>query len=313
MGRLGKGLGLIVLVVFVAAVSCSFGAFMGAAASRGTLPGLGGDAVAVVYVEGAIQSGEGGGLFSSGGAYSDQIIRWLRRAQQDSSVKAVVLRVDSPGGAVTASDELHNALVKLKEVKPVVASFGGLAASGGYYISAPANRILANETSITGSIGVVTLIPNVQGLMEKLGIQTYVLTSGAHKDDTSGLRPLTEEGRAILQGVIDESYQRFVSVVSRGRGLSETKVRELADGRIYTGRQAKEAGLVDELGDLPEAIAAAAELGGVRGEPRVIRYRSGGFFSGAGAMLHQWLGLPSLPIPSTGQAPFSVQYLYLVQ
>ncbi len=311
MARFGKTFGVTLLVVFVAAVSCSFGTYLGSASSGGTLPGLGGDAIAVIYVEGAIQGGEGGGLFSSDGAYSDKIIRWIGRAQQDPSVRAVVLRVDSPGGGVTASDEVYNALVKLQAVKPIVASFGSLAASGGYYISAPVNTIFANETSLTGSIGVITVVPNAQGLMEKLGVEVYTITSGDHKDDTSGLKPLSDSARGILQSIVDESYQRFVTIVSEGRGISEAAVRELGDGRIYTGRQALEAGLVDELGDLPEAIDAAAALGNVQGEPRVIRYRSGGLFSGASASLKAWLGLPELPLPSLGQAPFSLQYLYL--
>ena len=191
MARFGKTFGVTLLVVFVAAVSCSFGAYLGSASSGGTLPGLGGDSIAVIYVEGAIQGGEGGGLFSSDGAYSDRIIRWIGRAQQDTSVRAVVLRVDSPGGGVTASDEVYNALVKLKAVKPIVASFGSLAASGGYYISAPVNTIFANETSLTGSIGVITVVPNAQGLMEKLGVEVYTITSGDHKDDTS--RPKAAE------------------------------------------------------------------------------------------------------------------------
>ncbi|MEK7216474.1 MAG: S49 family peptidase, partial [Chloroflexota bacterium] len=174
-----KGCGCLVVVGLVAAVSCAGGMAMGGAGGA-EFGAPGRDAVAVVYVEGAIQGGDGGGVLSSEGAYADRIIRWLRRAETDRSVKAVVLRVDSPGGGVTASDEIHNAVVKLKAQKPVVASFGSLAASGGYYISAPANKIVSNETSLTGSIGVISVVPNMKGLLEKLGVEMYIFTSGQH-------------------------------------------------------------------------------------------------------------------------------------
>lgn len=315
MSRFWKITGLVVLAVVVITASCGTGFLVGAALRGAPLAGIGKDAVAVVYVEGAIQSGDQGGVFGGGGAYSDQILRWLQRAQDDRSVKAVVLRVDSPGGGVTASDEIRNQVLKVQQKKPVVASFGSLAASGGYYISAPATKIVANETTITGSIGVITIVPNVQGLLEKLGVETYVFTSGPHKDETAGLRPLTEADRKVLQGTIDEAYGRFVSVVSQGRKMSQEAVKGLADGRIYTGKQAKELGLVDEIGDLAEATRLAAELGGIKGDPRVVRYRSGGgFLSGSGSALLGWLRLPSVAIPFTGggQGAFSMQYLYLV-
>lgn len=309
-----KGCGCAILVVLVVGVSCATGmAMAGLAGGSGSLPVAGRDAVAVVYVEGAIQSGDGGGVFSSEGAHSDRIIQYLRQAGDDRSVRAVVLRVDSPGGGVTASDEIHNAVVKLKETKPVVASFGSLAASGGYYISAPATKIVSNDTSLTGSIGVITVVPNVKELLEKLGVEMLVLTSGPHKDETSGLRPLTEEDRAILQGIVDESYRRFVTVVASGRGMPEEQVRRLADGRVYTGRQARAAGLVDQAGDLPEAIDLAAQLGGIKGTPRVVRYRGGGgLLSGGPSNLLGLLPLTGLTAPSGGQAPFSLQYRYLV-
>lgn len=310
MGRLGAGIGVVLLVVIVAAVACGTGALIGGTLGQGGLQGFGQDAVAVVYVDGTIQGGQGGGLFGEGGAYSEQIVRWLRRAEEDRSVKAVVLRVDSPGGGVTPSDEIRNQVVKLAKKKSVVASFGSLAASGGYYVSAPATKIVANETSITGSIGVITIVPNLQGLLEKLGVETYIFTSGPHKDETSGLRPLTEEDREVLQILVDEAFARFVQVVSEGRGMSAEAVRKLADGRVYTGKQARAAGLIDEIGDLPEAIRLAAELGGIRGEPRVVRYRSGGgVFSGLGGTLLGRLGLPALP--QNGSGAFSVQYLYV--
>lgn len=237
-------------------------------------------AVAVVRVTGVIRSGRDGGRFGAGTAASERITGWLKSAQRDNAVRAVVLRVDSPGGGVTASDEIYAEVRNTRERygKPVVVSMGGLAASGGYYISAPADRIIANPTTLTGSIGVITMIPNYEQLLEKLGVRASVLKTGPFKDLTSGLRPLTEQDQAVLQGVLDDSYQRFMEVIARGRGLTLDRVRELADGRVYTGRQAKELGLVDELGDLPEALAAAGRLVGLGETPRTVEYHAGPSF-----------------------------------
>lgn len=302
--------GGLVLLVIVVVAACGTGVALGSRLGQGALGG--GPAVGIVYVEGTIQGGKGPGPLSEAGAYSDEIVRWLQAAEKNDFVKAVVLRVDTPGGGVTASDEVRNQVLKLKQHKPVVVSMGSTAASGGYYISSPANKIFANETTITGSIGVITIVPNLSGLLEKLGVEVYVLKSGEHKDETTGLRALTEQDRAVLQGVVDETYQRFVTVVSQDRGQNEAAVRQLADGRIYTGRQAKALGLVDELGDLPEAIRAAAELGGISGEPRVIRYRAGGLLSSLGGAVLKQFGLVGLaPVLRDGQGTVSVQYLYL--
>ncbi len=300
------------LLLFVGVVACGIGVVMGAGGRSSFSFGGGSDAVAVVYVEGQSVGGDGGGVFDAPAAHSDRIVRSLKRAAEDNAVKAVVLRVDSPGGSVTASDEIFNQVMKLRAVKPVVVSMGGLAASGGYYISAGANRIFANPTTLTASIGVISIIPNVQGLLEKLGVTTYVFTSGRHKDTSAGLRALTDEDRQLFQGVVDETFERFVNIVSEGRKLPADQVRTLADGRVVTGRQALQAGLVDELGDLPEAIKAAAQLGGISGEPRIVSYRSGGFLSGGAQSLAHLLGLP-IPTEALwgGQIPTGMQYLYV--
>ena len=147
-----------------------------------------------------------------------------------------------------------------------------LAASGGCYVSAPADLIVANPATLTGSIGVITQMPNLEELMEKIGVEVVVIKSGIHKDEGSPFREMTEEEEAIWQAIIDEAYGQFVAIVAEGRGLSEEKAREIADGRVYTGKQAMELGLVDELGNLPEAIDRAAELGGIEGEPRLVEY-----------------------------------------
>ncbi|MBI4497448.1 MAG: signal peptide peptidase SppA [Chloroflexi bacterium] len=305
-------LALLVLAV-VAGAACGVGFVAGAGLTGGLA--LGRNGVALIHVVGAIQTGEGGGLLAPEGAFSGRITSQLRRAQRDASVRAVVLRVDSPGGGVTASDEIRNEVLRTRTEhgKPVVVSMGSLAASGGYYVSAPADRILANPTTITGSIGVITVIPNIQGLLEKVGIETDVLTTGPHKDMTSGLRPLSEADRQILQGVIDDSYERFVQVVAEGRGMEAARVQELADGRIFSGRQAQEAGLVDDLGDLPEAITLAGTLAGITGRPRVIEYDRGFRLGLSGAS--SWLGLagPGTGLRAlTGESLGLVQYLYVV-
>jgi protease-4 len=231
-------------------------------------------AVAIVRVEGQILPGDApDGLFG-GGAYAERITRQLRALQRNPAVKAVVLRVDSPGGEVVASDEIAQEVRRTREAgKKVVVSMGSLAASGGYYVSAGADRILANPTTTTGSIGVIGVIPNAQELLSTLGIQVQVIKSGPFKDEGSLFRPLTDEERAIFQRMIDEAYEQFVQVIAEGRKLDPARVREIGDGRIYTGLQARQLGLIDEFGDLRRAIQVAAELAGIKGEPRVIDTR----------------------------------------
>jgi len=257
------------VVIFLVVGTCAGIVVLVALATGGGM-GLG-EAVAIVRVEGVILSGSPpASPFEGGGAYSNQIIEHLERAQEDASVKAIVLRVNSPGGSVVASDEIYQKMLEVK--KPIVASMGELAASGGYYVSAPADVIMANPATLTGSIGVITQMPNLEELMEKIGVEVVVIKSGIHKDEGSPFREMTEEEKAIWQAIIDEAYGQFVAIVAEGRDLPEEEVREIADGRIYTGKQAMELGLVDELGNLSEAIDRAAELGGIEGEPRLVEY-----------------------------------------
>lgn len=266
------------------------------------------EGIAVIPVEGMIVSGEPPpGLVRPRNVYSAEVVRLIEGAEANPAVRAIVVRVDSPGGGVVASDEIYQALRKAK--KPVVVSMGSVAASGGYYISCAADEIFANPNTLTGSIGVITIIPNVEGLLDKLGVEMYVVESGPHKE--SGVfRPLTEEEQKIWRRIIEEAYDNFVQVVAEGRGLSEQRVRELADGRIYTGEQALEANLVDELGNLPEAVARAGELGGIVGRPRIIPYRPA--ISLFGGLLGTFL--PANPLATWQELleqPFTTQYLYL--
>ena len=201
---------------------------------------------------------------------STEVIEELKGYSKDASVKAIVLRVNSPGGGVAPSQEIYDEIVKIKEKKKVVASMGSVAASGGYYIASPADKIVANAGTLTGSIGVIMEIPNVSGLMEKIGVTTQVVKSGKHKDIASVFKTMTPEEKKILQTVLDDVHDQFIEDVSNARGMKPEDVRKLADGRIFTGRMAKEAGLVDELGNLQDAIMLAGELTGIEGEPEVI-------------------------------------------
>jgi protease-4 len=270
-------------------------------------PGLpfGGDRVAVIVIEGVIADGR-------------EAIEQLNRYRDLPRVKAVVLRVNSPGGAVAPSQEIHAQLTKLRTLyqeilkfrretrKPVVASLGSVAASGGYYIAAAADRIVANPGSITGSIGVILQIPNLGGLLQKVGIKTTVIKAGENKDLGSITRDLTETERRILQDVMDDVHGQFIEAVATGRRLERARVESLADGRIFSGRQALGLGLVDELGDLPDAIDRAGSLVGIPGRPKVIQERRRRF--SLWDLVTESLG-PVLPVGGTTR-PVAIQYLW---
>ena len=235
-----------------------------------------GDAVAVVRVEGTILPGEAPppNPFASGpiGAYSQQVIDHLERANEDADVKAVVLYVDSPGGSVFASDEIYLQIKKMD--KPIITSMNSLAASGGYYVSAPTDEIWAGPHTFTCSIGVIMQFPNIDQFAEEYGVTFITITSGKFKDLGNPFREFTGDEEALLQAIVDEAYDGFVKIVAEGRGMSEAEVRDIADGRICTGKQALAAGLVDELGYFPQVVERAAELGGIEGEPRIIEYNN---------------------------------------
>ncbi len=216
-----------------------------------------GQKVAVVYIEGPIIG-------------SEDIIDELKEYEDDPSIKALVLRINSPGGAVAPSQEIFSIVRRIAQDKHVVTSMGTLAASGGYYIAAPSTLIVANPGTLTGSIGVIMEIPNVETLMDKVGISTEVIKSGELKDMGSAFRKMSEKDRKVLQGIINEVYEQFIIDVAESRGMPLEVVRELADGRIMTGSQAHRKGLVDELGGLDDAIDLAAELAGIEGEPDVV-------------------------------------------
>lgn len=217
--------------------------------------------------------GSGIGIVEVKGVILDpqETVKQLHDFGRDDDVKAVVLRVDSPGGVVGPSQEIYQEVKKLAVRKKVVVSMGSVAASGGYYIAAPASLIYANPGTITGSIGVLMKFSNVEGLMDKIGMKAFTLKTGKFKDSGSPVRSMTEEERALLQGVIDSTHGQFVKAVSEGRKLPVEQVRAIADGRIFSGEQALAARLVDRLGSLQDAIEEAGRLAGIKGEPEVIR------------------------------------------
>ncbi len=201
---------------------------------------------------------------------SKETIRQLRHFLKQDGVKAVVLRVDSPGGIVAPSQEIYEEVKKFAAKKKIIVSMGSLAASGGYYISAPATMIYANPGTITASIGVILKLSNIETLMDKIGIKSHTLKTGKYKDSGSPFRNFSPEDRAMLQSVIDNTHEQFIRAVAEGRKLPIEDVRKIADGRILSGEQAKGARLVDRLGTLQDAIEEAGKLAGIKGEPEVI-------------------------------------------
>jgi protease-4 len=247
----------VVVLVFLAAFALTYGT-EGRLASALALEGR----IGVVEVSGVIND-------------SDDVVEALRDYEHASTVKAVVLRIDSPGGGVAASQEIYDAVMKLRATKPVIASLGGVAASGGYYVASACDAILANPGTLTGSIGVIMEMGNVQELLQKIGVQAEILKAGQYKDMGSPVRPLTDDERVLFQQMIDSVHTQFINAVAGGRKMDTAKVRTLADGRVYSGEQAHAIGLVDELGGLQDAIDLAAKRGGITGEPHVSRASRG--------------------------------------
>lgn len=241
--------------VFILAYAATF--FLG----KSTLSG---EKIAVVRIQGVILD-------------SGVVLEQLKEYRENPSVKAILLRIDSPGGAVAPSQEIYEEIKKIRDGnrKKVVASMGSVAASGGYYIASAANKIVANPGTLTGSIGVILESANVSGLMKKVGVESVVIKSGKYKDVGSLFRSMTPEERAILQGVMDDVHDQFIEAVAVGRGLAKEKVAGISDGRVFSGKQAKELGLVDEIGNYEDAIRIAADMAGIRGEPRIIEKKPG--------------------------------------
>ncbi|RQD76727.1 MAG: signal peptide peptidase SppA [Candidatus Syntrophonatronum acetioxidans] len=227
--------------------------------------------VGLIYVEGTILAGRGqGGLMGAPGM--DPVLKQLQEARLDPQTRAVVLRVNSPGGSAAASQEIHREISKIREEgKPVVVSMADVAASGGYYISVAADKIMANPGTTTGSIGVIMQFANLEELYEKLGVDFETIKSGEYKDMGDPGRSVTPEEREVMQAMADDVFDQFVEAVAQGREMSREEVLEVADGRVFTGRQALDKGLIDDMGDLYDAVDAAARLANLE-DPQVKDY-----------------------------------------
>jgi protease-4 len=258
-----------VLIIFITAAALGalffvvlfLGARLTGRTTSASLPVVGSGRVALVKIEGVLVT-------------SDHVVDELHDYAEDSSIKAIVIRIDSPGGGVVPSQEIYNAVkYAKKEGKKVVVSMGSVAASGGYYVAAAADKIVANPGTLTGSIGVKMEFANLEKLLEKIGVQGMVVKSGEYKDIGSPFRTMTEPEKKLLQSVIDDVHSQFILAVAEGRHLQEADVRAIADGRIFTGQQALTLKLVDQMGDLSDSIQLAGSLAGIKGKPAVIEKR----------------------------------------
>lgn len=286
---IGVGVGIVVLFIGTVWV------FMATLGEEG-LP-TGGPKVAVVEIEGIIVDGAAA-------------VRELREHADNPSIKAVVLRINSPGGVVAPTQEIFAAIQRARKAgKPVVASLGAVAASGGYYVAVAADRIYANPGTLTGSIGVVMQLANLEGLLKKVGVDYVVVKAGAYKDVGNFARTMSPEERKMLQALLDDVYSQFVEAVSEGRGLEKKDVLAFAEGRIYSGQQALALKMVDELGGFEEAVEAAGKLANISGRPKLVYPRKKFSFRD---LVESRLGLagigPLLPALSGVRTP-----LYLMQ
>ncbi len=258
-GMLGGG----VLVIVVVMLLLIAGPML---SSDSSFSSMGGGRIALVEIRGPITRAQ-------------DTVKQIIKYREDDSVRAIVLRIESPGGAVAPTQEIFDELRKTREKgKVIVASMGSVAASGGYYIACAADSIMANPGTITGSIGVIMEVPNAEGLFNKVGIGWQVVKSGQHKDIGSLSRSMTDKEFGLLQLVVDDVYEQFIEVVTRFRPLSREEVVDLADGRIYTGNQALPLRLVDRLGTYQDAIALAGRMAGLPDKLNVVRQRPKTFF-----------------------------------
>jgi protease-4 len=254
-----RGLGVLCVLILVMFTGVFFYAYLTGGDSK-ALSMFAGDGVAVLQIEGAIDD-------------SETVLAELKRFKEMPWVKAIVVRIDSPGGAVAPTQEIFQEIVRSKTEKPFIASMGAMATSGGYYIAAACDQIIANPGSLTGSIGVIMQLSNVEELMKKIGVKATHVKSGPNKDIGSPFQALSPESLKILQSLVDNVHHQFVAAVAKGRRMEEEQVRKLADGRIYSGAQARELGLVDQFGTLRDAIEVAARRAGLEGEPAVYYSR----------------------------------------
>jgi protease IV len=248
-----KGLGILGVFILLVFVGVFFFAYLTGGDSK-VLSMFAGEGIGVLQIEGTIDD-------------SRDVLNELKRFKEAPWIKAIVVRIDSPGGAVAPTQEIFQEIQKTRQKKPLFASMGGMATSGGYYIASACEKIIANPGTLTGSIGVIMQLTNFEDVMKKIGVKGYNIKSGANKDIGSPFQALSPEGQAILQSLVDNVHGQFVRAVAKGRGMDEALVKKLADGRVYSGAQAKDLGLVDELGNLEYAVDLAAKRVGLEESP----------------------------------------------
>jgi protease-4 len=254
------GIFAVLAVLFFLVIGFGVLFYIGATSEEGSVSGFG-EKIALVELKGTINS-------------SEDVVSQLKKHRENRSIKAIVLRVDSPGGAVVPSQEIYEEVKKTRDAgKPIIVSMGSLAASGGYYVSCGATKIVANRGTLTGSIGVISQFIQVEQLLDKIGIGSATVKSGKLKDSGSPFRKFTEEDRKYWEGLIRDTYNQFVTVVERERHIPRKKLLGIADGRVFSGEQALEAGLVDTLGTYEDAVRIAADMAGIHGEPVVVKIR----------------------------------------
>lgn len=249
--------------------------------------------IVVMDVEGVIQDTGEESYFTAEAYNHRSFMERLNAIKDNDTVKGIILRVNSPGGGVVESAEIHNKLMQIKKEtkKPIYVSMGSQAASGGYYISTPADKIFASPETMTGSLGVIMQSYNFEGLAEKYGIDMVTIKSGKYKDLMNPFREVTEDEKEILQSMVTSSYDQFVKVIAEGRSMPEDEVRKIADGRIYDGRQAKEINLIDELGYLEDVIADMKKSENLKGAQVVRLVGSDSFSSLFSMKMQQWVGV----------------------
>ncbi|MFH1135256.1 MAG: signal peptide peptidase SppA [Pseudomonadota bacterium] len=274
----------------------------------GALAAVLGAAAFLTWDKNTLTIGEGIGVIPIQGAIiqSEPIIETLVEFRRSDKIKIIILRIDSPGGGVAQTQEIYREIKKTKAKKKVIVSMGSVAASGGLYVAAAADLVLANAATVTGSIGVIMQMVNFEDLMGKVGLNSVVIKSGRYKDIGSSSRPMTEEEKLILQGVVDQLHQQFVADLAQGRGLEVEKVAALADGRIFTGLEAQKLGLVDKIGGFEDAVALAGAMAGFKERGRLIYPKK------SGSWLDEFMGKTPLGIlPEWARQPLTFQYLYL--
>lgn len=269
---------LVVFLVGVIALCAWAGTFL-----NGVQPTIGGDVVALIHIDGVI-AGTSGSL-TGASVTPESVLSQLKQAEDDNSVKAILLRVDSPGGTVAASEEIATEISRA--TKPVVVTIGDVGASGAYMVSSQADWIVATPGSDVGSIGVILEVADLQALLNKLGVKFAVIHAGKYKDIGSPYRSLTTTETRMLQEQVDIAYEQFIALVAKGRKMPVDKVRELATGMAWAGTQAKTYGLVDEIGTYNDALNKAAKLGNISGTPQVVEYGR----TSLGSLLNAILGV----------------------